>query len=74
MEKRLGAQDEEEDEVKVAKVVSDDSPSGAIGVEVGDAGVISKKVVLVEEAMKVGQLPSQGEGAHGSPNCCQSAC
>ena len=40
----------------------------------GDAGVIPKHVVLVEEAVKVGQLPSQGEGAHGSLDGCQSAC
>ena len=39
MKKRLGAQDEEEDEVKV---VSDDCHSGANGVEVGDVGVTFK--------------------------------
>ena len=66
MKKRLGAQDEEEDEVKV---VSDDCQSSANRAEVGDVGVTTKWIVLVEEAMKVVQLPLQGEGAHGSPDC-----
>ena len=55
MKKRLGVQDEEEDEVKV---VSNDCQSGANV----DAGVTTKWIVLVEEAMKVVQLSSQGEG------------
>ena len=59
-EEIAGSKDEEEDEVKV---VSDDCQSGANGAEAGDAGVTPKRLVLVEEAMKIVQLPSQREGA-----------
>ena len=66
MKKGLGAQHGEEDGVKV---VSDDSQSGANGAEGGDVGVTTKWIVLVEEAMKVVQLSSHGEGAHASSDC-----